>query len=145
LADAWFLHEYAFSIQTCKVYRARSPDFGSGTVGEVVSFMLHPSTHKTNKRQPKPIHNDNSVSVLRGHPLGERVLARQAELETEMEKLDEGSAEFIAIDTALATLQQYLGADMEHLSDVTAHDLNNWIERNKYIGLTIAAKAKRAH
>ena len=131
-------------MQTCKRYRARPLDFGNGMVGEVVTFMLHPSTPKTNKRQPKPIHNDNSVSALRGHPLGERVLARQAELEAEMEKLEEGSAEFIAIDTALATLQQYLGADMEHLSDVTAHDLNNWLERNKYIGLTIAAKISRA-
>ena len=102
-------------------------------------------TRKPNTRQPVEIHNDNSTSALRGHPLGERVLARQAELEAELETLNEGSAEYIAISTALATLQQYLGADMDHLSDVTARDLNNWLERNKYIGLTNDAKAKHAH
>jgi len=111
--------------------------------------MLNHSTHKPAakkaKRQPKMIHNENSVQALRGHPLGERVLARQAELEGEVEKLDEGTPEYIAIDTALATLEQFLGADMNHLSDATAHDLNNWIERNKYLGLTNEAKAKRAH
>ena len=97
------------------------------------------------KRQPKAVHNENSVEALRGHPLGERVLARQAELEGEVEKLDEGSTEYIAIDTALATIEQLLGADMNHLSDATAHDLNNWLERNKYLGLTNEAKAKRVH
>jgi hypothetical protein len=82
--------------------------------------------------------------ALCGHPLGERVLARQAELEGQIEKLDEGTAEYIGIDTALATLDQYLGADMNHLTDATAHDLNNWLERNKYLGLTNEANAKRA-
>jgi hypothetical protein len=70
------------------------------------------------------------------------VLTRQAELESEVEKLDAGTPEFVAIDTALATLQQYLGADLEHLSHATARDLNNWLERNKYLGLTNEAKAR---
>jgi hypothetical protein len=106
--------------------------------------MLHHSTHKSTakKRQPKIARNANSVEALRGHPLGERVLARQAELEGELEKLDEGSPEFMAIDTALSTVDGFLGADMNHLSDATARDLNNWLERNKYIGLSAG---KRAH
>jgi len=91
------------------------------------------------------IHNENSIQALRGHPLGERVLARQAELEGEIEKLDQGSAEYVAIDTALSTVEGFLGADMNHLSDATARDLNNWLERNKYIGLSAETKAKRAH
>jgi hypothetical protein len=115
-----------------------------GTSSELPERMLHQSTHKTapKKRQPKVIHNVNSVETLRGHPLGERVLARQAELEGEIEKLDEGTPEYIAIDTALSTVEGFLGADMNHLSDVTARDLNTWLERNKYIGLSAA---KRAH
>ena len=105
--------------------------------------MLDQSTPAT-KRQPKR-DNANSIEALRGHPLGERVLARQAELEGEIEKLEQGCPEFVAIDTALATIEGYLGADLEHLSDATAHDLNNWLERNKYIGLSVESKAKRAH
>ncbi|HET9988169.1 MAG TPA: hypothetical protein VFQ65_06610 [Kofleriaceae bacterium] len=110
---------------------------------------MNTSTHKVIKqrkaRVPSVIHNENSVEGLRGHPLGERVLARQAELETEIAKIDEGSAEFVAIDTALATLEQYLGADMDHLSSATAHELNNWLERNKYLGMSAETRARRTH
>ncbi|MEO6775496.1 MAG: hypothetical protein ABI467_21215 [Kofleriaceae bacterium] len=91
------------------------------------------------------IHNENSVEGLRGHPLGERVLARQAELEDEIAKLDEGSVEFIAIDTALATLEQYLGANLDHLSSVTSNDLNNWLERNKYLGMSADKRTRSEH
>ena len=103
---------------------------------------MNTSTHKAIKQR---IHNPNSVEGLRGHPLGERVLARQAELEGEMMKTEEGTAEYIAIDTALATLEQYLSADLDHLSQATAHDLNNWLERNKYLGMSAETRARRAH
>jgi len=106
---------------------------------------MNTSTHKAPKNRKGIIHNENSVEALRGHPMGERVLARQAELEAELAKIDEGSAEYVAIDTALATLEQYLGADMEHLSRATSHDLSNWLERNKYIGVSAEARARRAH
>lgn len=100
--------------------------------------MLHHSpTKSSRKRQPKPQRNQNSVEALRGHQLGERVLARQAELEAAIEELDEGTPDYIAIDTALATLEQFLSADLERLSDATAHDLNNWLERNKYLGMRV--------
>jgi len=82
--------------------------------------------------------------TLIGHPLGERVLARQAELEAAMEQLDEGTAEYVGIDTALATLAQHLEVDLNNLDSVAAHTLNHWLERNKYLGLTNEAKAKRA-
>ena len=86
-----------------------------------------------------PIHNANTVEVLRGHPLGERVLARQAELEQARGGLSEGSIELVSIDTALSTLDQFLGADLDHLSDATARDLNSWLERNKFLALTVSA------
>jgi hypothetical protein len=76
--------------------------------------------------------------------LGERVLARQAELEDRLMELGEGCAEYMAIDTALATLDQYLGADLDHLSPATAHCLNHWLERNKYLGRSAAPRARRA-
>ncbi len=89
--------------------------------------------------QTETVHISSSVDVLRGHPIGERVLARQAELEEEMASIEAGSPRYIAIDTALATLAQYLSADLEHLSQVTTNDLNTWLERNKYLGLTVGA------
>ena len=94
--------------------------------------------------QPEVIHNENSVQTLIGHPIGERVLARQAELEAAMEQLDEGTAEYVGIDTALATLAQHLQVDLNNLDSAAAHALNHWLERNKYLGLTNAAKAQHA-
>ncbi|CAN5149399.1 hypothetical protein BH11MYX1_BH11MYX1_51960 [soil metagenome] len=102
--------------------------------------MIAPSSPKPTKRVRTTIHNANSVDVLRGHPLGERVLARQAELEQARDGLHEGSVELTAIDTALSTLDQFLSADFDHLTDVTARDLTNWLERNKYLALTVGKK-----
>ena len=136
-------------MHRCKLGASPPHEFARGTTGALPIDMLNHSTHKPaakkTKRQPKTAYNENSVQALRGHPLGERILARQAELEGEVEKLDEGTTEYIAIDNALATLEGFLGADMNHLSDGTSRDLNNWLERNKYIGLTNGAKVKHAH
>lgn len=132
-------------MQRCKPGVAPPHEIAGGTTGALRFAMIDHSTAKTKKRGPKTIHNVNSVEALRGHPLGERVLARQAELEGAVEKLDEGSPEYTAIDTSLATLEQFLGADMNQLSDATAHDLTNWLERTKYLGLENEAKATRAH
>ena len=126
--------------------RADTPEATPGMRGELPTVM-NTSTHKAIKHRKRDavIHNPNSVEGLRGHPLGERVLARQAELEDEMMKTEDGTAEYIAIDTALASLEQYLTADLDHLSQATAHDLNNWLERNKYLGMSAATRARRAH
>jgi len=126
--------------------RADPPELPAGTRGEL-PLVMNTSTHKAIKHRKREaaVHNPNSVEGLRGHPIGERVLARQAELEEEMMKTEEGSAEYIAIDTALATLEQYLSADLDHLSQGTAHDLNNWLERNKYLGMSAETRARRAH
>ena len=117
-------------MHRCKLGASPPHEFARGTTGALPIDMLN---------------HENSVEALRGHPLGARVLARQAELEDEVEKLDEGTTEYVAIDSALATLEGFLGADMNHLSDGTARDLNNWLERNKYLGLTNGAKVRHAH
>jgi hypothetical protein len=83
-------------------------------------------------RVPVIVRNDNAGP--RGPTLGERVLARQAELELRLEQLPPRSTESIAIATALATLHQYLSADLDHLSAGTAFHLSLWLERNKYLG-----------
>jgi hypothetical protein len=87
-------------------------------------------------RRPAPA-SSNSL-------LGERVLARQAELEDWLMELGEGSAESMAIETALATLDQFLGADLNHLSPGTSHALATWLERNKYLGRSAAPRRRRA-
>jgi len=92
----------------------------------------------------KPIHNENSVEGMRGSPLAERVLARQAELVAVMDTLEEGTPEYMAIDTALATLAQFTGGDLDNPSDVVGHDLNDWLERNKYLGLSVGRSKVRS-
>jgi hypothetical protein len=87
-------------------------------------------------RRPAPA-SSNSL-------LGERVLARQAELEDRLMELGEGSAEAMAIETALATLDQFLGANLNDLSPGTAHTLSIWLERNKYLGRSATPRRRRA-
>lgn len=85
----------------------------------------------------KPPANANTTETLRGHPLAERVLARQAELEAALMRLSpDDTVEIAAIETALATLASLLTGDVTHPTDVVAHDLNNWLERNRYLGMS---------
>ena len=88
--------------------------------------------------------NHNTTESLRGHPLAERVLARQAELEAALVNLGTTeSVEGAAIETALASLAQLLTGDVDHPDTVVAHDLNNWLERNKYLGLSARRRRPR--
>lgn len=103
---------------------------------------MNSGIHKSVKKGA--IHNLNSVEAMRGSPIAERVLARQAELVEKMDQMEEGSIEYQAIDTALATLEQFLGGDLDNPSDVVVHDLNDWLERNKYLGLTVGRTKVRS-
>lgn len=103
---------------------------------------MNTATHKAIRNQK--IHNPNSVEAMRGSPIAERVLARQAELVAVMDTLEEGTTEYIAIDTALATLEQFIGGDLDHPADVVTRDLNDWLERNKYLGLTVGRSKARS-
>jgi hypothetical protein len=81
--------------------------------------------------------NPNTTEMLRGHPLAERVLARQAELEDALAHLGpDDSVEIATIETALATLASLLTGDVTHPTDVVARDLNTWLQRNRYLGLS---------
>jgi hypothetical protein len=77
---------------------------------------------------------ENTTDATRGQPFAVRVLARKAELEDAL--ADCGPHEVLrrtAIDTALTTVYQLMTGDLAHPSDVIAHALNRWLERNKHL------------
>jgi hypothetical protein len=132
-------------MHTCKPFHdgpRRAPSGAAHGTADELPASMNTAPPKAIKSQP--IHNENSVEAMRGSPLAERVLARQAELAGEMDKLEEGTPEYIAIDTALATLSQFIGGDLDNPSDVVAHDLNDWLERNKYLGLSVGRSKVRS-
>jgi hypothetical protein len=76
----------------------------------------------------------NSTDATRGQPLAARVLARKNELEDALADL--GPHDTLlrqALETALATVYALMTGDLAHPSDVIAHDLNRWLERNKHL------------
>lgn len=87
---------------------------------------------------PNPLENLSH----REHSLAERVLARKAQLEQALQRTSGKDAkepketvERMAIESALAAVDSLLTGDIEHPSDVVAHDLVNWLERTKNLGL----------
>lgn len=78
---------------------------------------------------------ENSTDATRGHPLGERVLARKDELETALANCGphDDSSLRLDLETALATVYQLITGDLAHPSQAVAQDLNLWLERNKYL------------
>ena len=78
---------------------------------------------------------ENTVDATHGQPLAARVLARKDELEDALVDLQRSDAlERQAIETALATVYALMTGDLAHPSDVVAHDLSRWLERNKHLG-----------
>jgi hypothetical protein len=76
----------------------------------------------------------NTTDATRGQPLAARVLARKDELEEAL--ADSGRHDHVlrqAIETALATVYSLMTGDIAHPSDVVAHNLNRWLERNKHL------------
>lgn len=77
---------------------------------------------------------ENTTDATRGQPLAARVLARKDELEDAL--ADTGEHEVLRrrmIQTALATVYALMTGDLAHPSDVIAHALNTWLERNKHL------------
>ena len=76
----------------------------------------------------------NSTDATRGQPLGERTLARIAELEAGLAELEpDAKTERDAIELALGTGRGLITGDLAHPSDAVAADLNTWLERNKHL------------
>lgn len=81
-----------------------------------------------------PMHVENSTDATRGEPLAIRAQKRRAELEQALEDLptdDTVARNYISI--ALSVVDELLAGDVEHLSHVTAADLNRWLESSKHL------------
>lgn len=90
------------------------------------------STRRASYAQPSKI--ANTVDATRGQPLAARVLARKIELEDALADL--GPHDVLrrtAIQTALSTVYSWMTGDIAHPSQVVAHALNAWLERNKHL------------
>jgi hypothetical protein len=77
---------------------------------------------------------ENTTDATRGYPIAERARTRKAELEEALALLpvteQRGRAD---IERALSEVEQWLAGDAEHLSHVTAKDLNRWLEATKHL------------
>jgi len=88
---------------------------------------------------------ENSTDATRGQPLAVRVLQRKDELEDALAELgSHDDIERMAIETALATVYQLMTGDLAHPSAVVARDLNQWLERNKYLAQDITRRQRAA-
>ena len=88
---------------------------------------------------------ENSVDSTRGQPLAARVLARKDELEDALVEVGPyDTVERAAIETALATVYQLITGDLAHPSEVVARHLNQWLERNKYLGQDVTRRKQAA-
>ncbi len=81
-----------------------------------------------------PEHHVNSTDATRGQPLVQRARQRQKELESILESLDEHDLRARTdIETALSVVDSLLTGDTDHIDQVTAIDLNRWLEHNKHL------------
>ena len=88
---------------------------------------------------------ENSTDATRGQPLAVRVLQRKDELEDALAELGgHDDIERMAIETALATVYALMTGDLAHPSAVVARDLNQWLERNKYLAQDITRRQRAA-
>lgn len=91
-------------------------------------------------RLHKTEHNSNTVESLRGQPLGERVLARRAELLRALDRT-RPSETFLrrTLHQVLSFIEGMLGCNVERPSRMAGHELSNWLERTRYLALTAAS------
>lgn len=76
----------------------------------------------------------NSVDATAHQPLVARVQARKLELEMVLESLPATDLTTRSdIGIALATVNDLLTGDLEHVPSVVAVDLNRWLERTKHV------------
>lgn len=85
-----------------------------------------------------------STDRTRGLPLRERMERRVSELEqalTDADPADDRSRH--DIEMALATAKSLTTGNVEHPSDVVGSQLNDWLERNKHIGIKATASRSK--
>jgi hypothetical protein len=87
----------------------------------------------------------NTTDATRGQPLAARVLARKNELEDALADLGPYDTPLRqAIETALATVYLLMTGDIAHPSDVVAHGLSRWLERNKHLAQDLTRARRRS-
>src|SRR5512140_2576133 len=97
--------------------------------------MTQKHAHHPAKHNKTPV--ENSTDATRGEPIATRARARKAELEMAHDLLPVSEQRARAdIEVALAEVNQWLAGDVEHLSHVTAAELNKWLERTKHLAET---------
>ena len=85
-----------------------------------------------------------STDKTRGLPLRERMERRVAELEqalVDVDPADDRSRH--DIELALATAKSLTTGDVSHPSDSVGSQLNDWLERNKHIGIKATASRSK--
>ncbi len=76
----------------------------------------------------------NSTDATMGQPIVDRVLARKAELEEALERVDDPASHLYSeISLALSTVEPLLTGDLERIPAVVVADMNTWLERNKHV------------
>lgn len=89
--------------------------------------------------------HQNSTDALRGQRLATRVLARKDEIEDALAEISPYEVvERHALETALMTVNTLVIGDLAHPSDVVAHDLSRWLERNKHLAEEITRRHRVA-
>jgi len=77
-----------------------------------------------------------STDKTRGRPLAERVEVRVAELQQALTDADPADDRIRGdIELALATATSLTTGDVSHPSDAVGAQMNDWLERNKHIGI----------
>lgn len=96
--------------------------------------MTTQNTSHSKRNGKVPMHFENSTDATRGEPLAVRAQKRRAELAQALEMLPlEDTRMRSDIEIALAAVDELLTGDTDHLSSMTAVDLNRWLESNKHL------------
>jgi hypothetical protein len=94
--------------------------------------ISHTPTPRSKRRGPNPV--ENTTDATRGEPLTTRARKRVAELEEALDNLpDTAKRERSDIELALASVSELLTGNQQRLSEVTASELNRWLENTKHL------------
>lgn len=118
---------------------AAKPD-GMTTKTPIATPVLVPPINTTTT-MPRKVESagkkvENSTDATQGEPLAVRANKRKAELVALLEKTPPSEAALRSdIERALSAIATLMTGDVEHLSDATGREINNWLEGSKYLAL----------